>query len=100
MHFTPACSGFVCNHSAPVVCKALSALLCADSSLMLSAAFPAAADYQARLNAGISAAISRAKEYDSDTREGLRQELVQSAELLDQASRLAMAAMLQVCGPR
>jgi hypothetical protein len=67
---------------------------------MPSVATPAAADYQARLNAGINAAIARAKEYDSDTREGLRQELVQSAELLDQASRLAMAAMLQVCGLR
>ncbi len=56
----------------------------------------AAADYQARLNAGIANALARVKDYDTDTRDGLRQELVQSAELLDQAARLAMAAMLQV----
>jgi hypothetical protein len=36
------------------------------------------------------------KEYDTDTRESLRQELTQAAELLDQAARMAMAAMLQV----
>ncbi|WIA40102.1 hypothetical protein OEZ86_013510 [Tetradesmus obliquus] len=54
-----------------------------------------AADYNARLGAGVHSAVSRFKDYDSDTRESLRQELVQSAELLDQAARLAMAAMLQ-----
>jgi hypothetical protein len=56
----------------------------------------AAADYNARLGAGINSAVTRFKDYDTDTRESLRQELAQSAELLDQAARLAMAAMLQV----
>lgn len=53
-------------------------------------------EYHARLSAGISAALGRVKEYDTDTRDNLKQELQQSAELLDQAARLAMAAMLQV----
>ena len=52
--------------------------------------------YAARLSNGISLALARLKDYDSDSREGLRQELAQSAEFLDQAARLAMAATLQV----
>lgn len=53
-------------------------------------------EYHVRLNAGINAALARIKDYETDMRESLKQELMQSAELLDQAARLAMAAMLQV----
>lgn len=53
-------------------------------------------DYHNKLNAGINAALARIKDYDTDARESLKQEMTQSAELLDQAARLAMAAMLQV----
>lgn len=56
----------------------------------------AVSEYQTRLSAGINASLARTKDYDADMREGLRQELIQNAELLDQAARLAMAAMLQV----
>eukprot|EP00775_Hariotina_reticulata_P013221 gene13221-13351_t len=52
-------------------------------------------DYHTRLSIGMSTALAQVKEYDTDTRESLRQELTQAAELLDQASRMAMAAVLQ-----
>jgi hypothetical protein len=55
-----------------------------------------AGEYQECLRAGISTALARLRDYDLDTREGLSQELAQAAEFLDQAARLAMAAMLQV----
>lgn len=45
---------------------------------------------------GITSALARLRDYDMETREGLSQELAQAAEFLDQAARLAMAAMLQV----
>jgi hypothetical protein len=77
-------------------CCAVDPLLIALLVLLPSCLCTAAADYNARLGAGINAAVTRFKDYDSDTRESLRQELVQSAEFLDQAARLAMAAMLQV----
>lgn len=57
-----------------------------------------AGDYHNSLHAGIGAALARLKDYDVETREGLCQELNQAAEFLDQAARLAMAAMLQVRG--
>lgn len=58
--------------------------------------FCCAGEYQECLRAGISTALARLRDYDLDTREGLSQELAQTAEFLDQAARLAMAAMLQV----
>ena len=45
---------------------------------------------------GINSALARLRDYDMETKEGLSQELAQAAEFLDQAARLAMAAMLQV----
>lgn len=60
--------------------------------------FCCAGEYQESLRAGISAALARLRDYDTDSREGLSQELAQAAEFLDQSARLAMAAMLQVQG--
>lgn len=57
---------------------------------------PLAGEYQECLRAGITNALVRLRDYDMDTKEGLSQELAQAAEFLDQAARLAMAAMLQV----
>lgn len=68
--------------------------MCVYLSLVL--VFYSGNEYHSRLTNGINAALARVKDYDTDTRESLRQELMQSAELLDQAARLAMAAMLQV----
>jgi hypothetical protein len=55
-----------------------------------------AGEYREHRRAGINTALSRLKDYDMDTKEQLSQELAQAAEFLDQAARLAMAAMLQV----
>lgn len=71
-------------------CCCLLYILCASSL---------AGEYQESLRVGISTALVRLRDYDLDTKEGLSQELQQAAEFLDQAARLAMAAMLQVCRP-
>jgi hypothetical protein len=53
-------------------------------------------EYQARLSAGVAAALGRLRDYEPEARDALRAELLQAAELLDQAARLAMSALLQV----
>lgn len=49
-----------------------------------------------RLSNGINQSLARMKDFDTEGREGLRAELQQSAEFLDHAARMAMAATLQV----
>jgi hypothetical protein len=65
--------------------------ICCDCSCA-----PAVGEYQESLRSGISTALVRLRDYDLDTKDSLTQELAQAAEFLDQAARLAMAAMLQV----
>jgi hypothetical protein len=64
--------------------------------IILCDVWAAGGEYQSRLANGIAAALSRLKDVDMEGKEGLRQELQQSADMLDQAARLAMAALLQV----
>lgn len=57
---------------------------------------PPGAEYAARLSSGMAAALGRLKDLEVEARDTLALELQQSADCLDQAARMAMAALLQV----